>query len=105
MTHRSRTALSVALALLATAPAAASPAARPLPAAAVVRIPDAVARVAFPLDPNAPLARGEFATSVRVAGDRTLLREQIERQRAAEAARFARGAGPGIAVRLRRSKY
>jgi hypothetical protein len=105
MADRSRIALALATALLAAAPASASPNPRPLPPATVIRIPDSVARVAFPIDPNAPLPRGEFATSVRVLDDRTQLREAIERQRAAEAARFARGAGPGIAVRLRRSKY
>jgi hypothetical protein len=30
---------------------------------------------------------------------------QIRQQRAAENARFATGAGPGVAVQLRRSRY
>ena len=105
MTYRRRFALLAAALALTAAPAAAAPVPKVLPPAAVIRIPDSVARPALVIDPNAPLARGEFASAVRVASDRTALRDQIERQRSAEAARFARGAGPGIAVRLRRSKY
>ena len=91
--------------VLATAPAAAAPAPGALPAPAVIRFPDAAVRTTLPVDANAPLARGEFATSVRIASDRAALRASIERERAAQAARFAQGAGPGIVVRLRRSRY
>jgi hypothetical protein len=105
VTHRSTFAALTIAATLATAPAAAAPVARTLPAPAVIRIPDSVARTALVIDANAPVARGEFATPIRTPADRAMLRAGIERERAAAAERFARGAGPGITVRLRRSRY
>jgi hypothetical protein len=87
------------------APAAAAPAPKALPPAAVIRIPESATRPTLTIDVNAPVVRGEFASSVRIPSDRADLHARIERQRAVEAASFARGAGPGISVRLRRSKY
>jgi hypothetical protein len=91
-------------AVLAFAPAGAAPV-RALPQPAVIRIPDSAARPALTIDANAPVSRAEFATPIRTPGDRAVLRERIERARAAEAQRFARGAGAGIAVQLRRARY
>ena len=87
------------------APAAAAPAPKTLPPTTVIRIPESATRPALTIDVNAPMMRGEFASAVRTPSDRTDLHVRIERQRAVEAANFARGAGPGISVRLRRSKY
>lgn len=107
MTHaRAYAALAAAAALgFSAAAAVAAPVMPALPAPIVLRIPDTVLRTALALDPAAPVARGEFATPVRVAADRAALRASIERERAAQAERFASGAGPAIVVQLRRSRY
>jgi hypothetical protein len=77
-----------------------------LPAPAVMRIPNAAARQSLrATDPNAPRVFGEFATPIRTRSDRAALRAQIERDRAIENARFAKNAGPGISVRLRRARW
>jgi hypothetical protein len=77
-----------------------------LPAPVVMRIPNAAARQSLRVtDPNAPRVRGEFATSIRTRSDRAALRARIERDRALENARFAKNAGPGTSVRLRRPRW
>ena len=105
MTHRRRFALVAAAVALTAGPVAANSSPNTLSPATVLRIPDSAARPSLTIDPSAPVMRGEFASAVRVPSDRAGLHQQIERQRAVEAERFARGAGPGITVRLRRSKY
>ncbi|MBV8582043.1 MAG: hypothetical protein JO225_01815 [Candidatus Eremiobacteraeota bacterium] len=92
-------------AALALAPAAPASEALPLPAPAVVRIPDLAARETLPIDPAAALPHGEFASPIRTADDRATLHDAIERRRADEAARFAAGAGMWIDVPLRRPKF
>ncbi|MDB5069076.1 MAG: hypothetical protein JWM87_187 [Candidatus Eremiobacteraeota bacterium] len=104
MTHRLPFAAAVAAVVVAVAPAAADPV-TPLPAPAVIRIPDSATRNVLPIDAGAPVVRGEFASPIRVDADRAALRASIERERAVQAERFARGAGPGIVVWLRRSRY
>jgi hypothetical protein len=77
-----------------------------LPAPVVLRIPNAAARRSLRVtDPNTPRVRGEFATAIRTRSDRAALRAQIERDRAIENARFAKNAGPGASVRLRRPRW
>ena len=90
------------LSALLAAPAAAQ---QRLAPPAVMRIPDAAGRPFLVLDANAPRVNGEFATAIRTPADRAALRAQIERDRAAQNARFAKNAGPGIAVTLRRPRY
>lgn len=104
MTHRLPFAAAVAAVVVAVAPAAADQV-TPLPAPVVIRIPESAARSVLPIDESAPVARGEFASPIRVAADRAALRESIERERAVQNERFARGAGPAFVVRLRRSQY
>jgi hypothetical protein len=77
-----------------------------LPAPVIMRIPDAAARESLrATDPNAPRVFGEFATAIRTPSDRAALRARIERDRALENARFAKNAGPGVSVRLRRPRW
>ena len=76
-----------------------------LPAPGVIRIPARAAVASLPLTPNAPIRNGEYSTPIRVPSDRMAMSAQIRQQRAADAARFAAGAGPGVTVQLRRSRY
>jgi hypothetical protein len=77
-----------------------------LPAPAIMRIPDAAARGSLrATDPTAPRVFGEFATAIRTPADRAALRDQIERERTLENARFAKNAGAGVNVRLRRPRF
>jgi hypothetical protein len=76
-----------------------------LPAPGVMRIPASAAVSALTVNPNAPIRNGEFSTPIRTPADRMTMAAQIRQQRAAENARFATGAGPGVAVQLRRSRY
>ena len=86
-------------------PAAAQQRAVPLAPPAVMRIPDAAGRPFLVLDANAPRVNGEFTTPIRTPADRAALRVQIERDRAAQNARFAKNAGAGVTVALRRPRY
>ena len=97
--------IAALVAMVPAAPPAGAAPPRSLPAPVVIRIPASAARPMMPIDADAPVPRAEFATSVRTPSDRALLRREIERMRADEARRFAAGAGPGIVVPLRRSKY
>jgi hypothetical protein len=82
------------------------PSAPALPAPAVMRIPHTAARqILRATEPNAPRVFGEFASPIRTRSDRAALHAQIERDRAVENARFAKNAGPGTSVRLRRPRW
>ena len=75
-----------------------------LPAPAVVRVPAFATQPAPRADENAPLQSGEFASAIRTPADRAALADAIARQRYAESQTWAQD-GPGIVVRLRRSRY
>jgi hypothetical protein len=76
-----------------------------LPVPGVIRIPASASVPMLPVSANEPIRNGEYSTPIRVPADRVALAVQIRAQRADEAARFAAGAGPGVTVALRRSRY
>jgi len=96
-------ALAATLALPAGAQMRAPGSALPVPG--VIRIPTSASVSALPVSANAPIRNGEYSTPIRVPSDRLAMAAQIRAQRAADAARFAAGAGPGVTVQLRRSRY
>lgn len=98
----------LALAIALTLPAGAqtrSQGGSGLPVPGVIRIPASAAVPALPPLVNQPIRNGEYSTPIRTPADRIGLAAQIRQQRAVEAARFAAGAGPGVTVQLRRSRY
>jgi hypothetical protein len=111
MTHpfvRSAALVGVALAGALALPAGAQLHAQgtaALPAPGVIRIPSSASVPTMTVNPNAPIMNAEFSTAIRTPADRITLAAQIRQQRAADAARFAAGAGPGVTVSLRRSRY
>jgi len=108
MQYPIRTAAIVALALCALAiPAIAQThvATAGLPTPAVLRIPASAAVPSIPVNVNAPIMNGEYSTAIRTPADRIRTATNMRAQRAADAARFAAGAGQGVSVQLRRSRY
>jgi hypothetical protein len=105
---RIATLAGVALAATLTLPAGAQMRAQgtaALPAPGVIRIPTSASVPVLPISANEPIRNGEYSTPIRVPSDRAAMAAQIRQQRALEAARFAAGAGPGVTVQLRRSRY
>jgi hypothetical protein len=76
-----------------------------LPSPAVIRIPASAAVPFIPVNTNAPIMNGEYSTAIRIPADRIRTATNMRAQRAADAARFATGAGAGVSVQLRRSRY
>lgn len=76
-----------------------------MPVPGVIRIPASAAVASLPISVNAPIRNGEYSTPIRVPSDRLAMKAQIAAQRAADAARFAAGAGRGVTVQLRRGRY
>jgi hypothetical protein len=76
-----------------------------LPTPAVLRIPASAAVPFIPVNTNAPIMNGEYSTAIRTPADRIATAANMRAQRAADAARFAAGAGTGVDVQLRRSRY
>jgi hypothetical protein len=108
MTHRIRIAAIGALAAVAIGlPAIAQThvGLALLPTPAVLRIPASAAVQSVPVNTNAPIMNGEYSTAVRTPADRAQIAITLRAQRAADAARFATGAGQGVDVPLRRSRY
>jgi hypothetical protein len=104
---RTATLAGVGLAVTLMLPAGAQmrPQGSGLPVPGVMRIPASAAVARLNLNPNEPIRNGEYSTPIRTPADRMSLASQIRQQRAAENARFAAGAGPGVTVQLRRSRY
>jgi hypothetical protein len=110
MTHpfvRSAVLIGIALAGTLAVPAVAQVRAgtASLAVPGVIRIPASAAVASLPIPVNAPIRNGEYSTPIRVPSDRLAMKAQIRAQRAAEAARFAAGAGRGVTVQLRHSRY
>jgi hypothetical protein len=109
MTHLLRTAaltgLALASALAIPAGAQSVHVGSALQPPAVYKIPDFSAVPVFRTAPNAPIMNAEFSTPIRTPADRITMRVLLRQQRAADAARFAAGAGNGVTVQLRRPKY
>jgi hypothetical protein len=76
-----------------------------LPTPAVLRIPASAAVPFIPVNTNAPIMNGEYSTAIRTPADRIANAANLRAQRAADAVRFANGAGQGVTVQLRRSRY